>query len=263
MANACMGYGFMTEFMIMRKRIFLQIIALFFCFAVFSCGTGLDNIRRDPLWPDVDLSLYHSPLYYSNVKLAMATDYWEVRSIFDHSPVSAIGDKCSKALDRQACTTEFDAIRVDSGFGNAVCNPEIVYECKQYIVSNHGDSNRVWNTVDKLEEFLGTIDSKEEATSLASGHGFFTRWAVSAGGAGTNATNGQYWGAVAYARVAPSLHVHGGVREIDGEYELIVRKRISLCSPRQENRYLIRIKPSGDLVILREQINERNDDHRC
>jgi len=56
---------------------------------------------------------------------------------------------------------------------------------------------------------------------------------------------------------------HGGIRKIDGEYELIVQKTISLCSPRQENRYLIRIKPSGDLVILREQINERDDKARC
>ena len=255
---------------VMKKISLYWNVSLILFFVMMGCiTTGDDDIYRDPLWPDIDLSLYQSyQIDWNNVRPAMPTDYWEMRSRFGHTNTQitvTVGDKCSKALDRQACTTEFDALRADSSFGNLICSDSTIYWCQQqyYIVSNFGNENRIWDTLDKLKAFLGTIDSKEEALLLARGHGFFTSGAVSVGNRfGANATNGPYWGAVAYADM-PAPPLHGGIREIDGEYELIVAKAISVCMPRQENRYLIRIKPSGDLVILREQINERDDDHPC
>lgn len=161
------------------KRFFLYwcMPLVFFLVAAGCPEVGTDDIIRDPLWPDIDLSLYQSGLPFRNIRPS-TIDYWELRLIADHRVVVAVGDKCSKASNPQACVTEFDALRVDSGFGNAVCR-EPFYPCLEYIVSNQGDTNRIWNTLDKLKEFLGTIDSKEEALLLAEGHGFYTFWAVS------------------------------------------------------------------------------------
>lgn len=242
----------------MKKRHFFRVAILVVFLVVLGyagCGVG-DKVKRDRLWSDIDLSLYQFISFSrdtkanpNNIHPAMTTDYWELRSNFDHKLIVSAGDKCSKASNPQACTTEFDALRADHGFGDTICHTP---PCGGYIVSNQGSNNQVWNTVDKLKEFLGTIDSKEEAVLLAEGHGFFASDAVS--------LNNAYWG-VAYASPPPSYN--GGVREIDGEYELVVRKYISLCSPWRENRYLIRIKPSGDLIILREQINEHYDGQGC
>ena len=240
----------------MKKFFFYWRVTLILFLVVFGC-TPTDDVDRDPLWPDIDLSLYQSyPIGWHNVLPAVPTDYWELRSSSDHKVSLTVGDKCSKAQNPQACTREFDTLRVDRGFGNPICRDAYVYPCEQYIVSNHGNDNRVWDTLDKLKEFLGAIDSKAEALLLAEGHGFFTFGAVSRGNGTRNQTSRISWGGVAYA-FTPSPPLDGGVREIDGEYELIVQKTISVCSPRHNNRYLIRIKPSSELVILREQINER------
>ena len=245
----------------MKKNSLYWRVTLILFFVMMGCiPPGGDDVDRDPLWPDIDLSLYQSyQIDWNNVLPAMPTDYWELRSNFDTRtpivPSIIVGEKCSKASNPKVCMTEFDALRADSGFGSVICGG-IIYSCQQYIVSNLGNENRLWDTLDKLKEFLGTIDSKTEALLLAEGHGFFTLSAVSRGNGTTNQTSKISWGGVAYAFTPPSP-LDGGVREIDGEYELIVQKTISLCSPRHNNRYLIRIKPSGDLVILREQINER------
>ena len=242
--------GFLCKGFILTTLFYLLVNCGPPCF--LNCQS---KVERDALWPDIDLSLYQSyATNWNNIHPATTTDYWELRSNVDHSISIAVGDKCLMASNLQDCTTEFDAIRTDSGFGNVIDSGT-----RRYIVSNLGNDNRVWDTLDKLKEFLGMIDSKEEAILLAQGHGFFISWAVTR--VGTNASNHQYWGAVAYA--SRSHPLDGGIREIDGEYELIVQKMISLCSPRQENRYLIRIKPSGELVILREQINERDDNKSC
>jgi len=246
-----------------KKSLYWNVSLILF-FVMMGCiPPGGDDVDRDPLWPDIDLSLYQSyPIGWHNVLPAVPTDYWELRSSSDHKVSLTVGDKCSKAQNPQACTREFDTLRVDRGFGNPICRDAYVYPCEQYIVSNHGNDNRVWDTLDKLKEFLGTIDSKAEALLLAEGHGFFTLSAVSRGNGTTNQTSRISWGGVAYA-FTPSSPLDGGVREIDGEYELIVQKTISVCSPRHNNRYLIRIKPSGEFIILREQINERGGIVQC
>jgi len=193
--------------------------------------TGPEETRCS-LWHDIDLSLYEvvpswvDPVLearnWENVQLAKPTDYWELRGPF--GIVTKAGNKCKTAKNQEGCITEFDALNSYRGFVNRC----IQISCVVYIVSNHGDSNIISNTLDGLKELLGTIDSKEEAILLATGYDFY--------GLGDNKEA-------------------GAIRESDGEYEMIVLKLAR--SPIQTNRYLIRIKPSGRLNILREQIYYR------
>jgi hypothetical protein len=191
--------------------------------------TGPEETRCS-LWHDVNVSLYEvipslfgsklEARNWENVQLAKPTDYWELRG--PGGIIAKAGNKCKTAKNQEGCITEFDALNSDRGVGNLCAQ----IPCYIYIVSNHGDSNIISNTLDGLKELLGTIDSKEEAIILATGYDFY--------GDGENKEA-------------------GAIREIDGEYEMIVLKLVDPC-PLQENRYLIRIKLSGTLNILREQL---------
>jgi len=189
------------------------------------------EITRCSLWRDIEVSLHEViPSFFrpalearnwGNVQLAKPTDYWELKSPGEIT--AKAGNKCKTAKNQEGCITEFDALNSYRGFGPS-CLP---VSCFMYIVSNHGDSNIISDTLDGLKELLGTIDSKEEAIILATGYDFY--------GDGEDKEA-------------------GAIREIDGEYEMIVLKSVDSCGPIQTNRYLIRIKPSGTLNILREQL---------
>ena len=164
------------------------------------------------------------------MQLAKPTDYWELRGPL--GIVAKAGNKCKTAKNQEGCITEFDALRSYRGFVNR-CIHEI--PCYVYIVLNHGDSNIISDTLESLKELLGTIDSKEEAMLLATGYDFY--------GDGEDKEA-------------------GAIRESDGEYEMIVLNLVDRCPP-QTNRYLIRIKPSGRLNILREQMYRRTTGVVC
>jgi len=228
----------------LRLSILCLGIVLISCLVVFGC-VETDDVYREPLWSDIDLLLYQRELSLGNKALgwddlapANETDYWELRLLSNHFVEIKAGDKCKNATNRESCIMGFDAIRTDIGFGGSACHPLL---CPHYIVSNQKEDNQLWSTLGRLKEFLGKINSSKKAVLLASGYGFQVECSISS---------------------HPSCYP-GGIREIDGEYELIVAKTISLCHPYQSNRYLIRIKPSGELVILREQINHRNDKTSC
>jgi len=193
---------------------------------------GADGPRRTrcTLWSDIDLSMYEvipsledETLHWENVQPAKATDYWELRSYYN-GVIAKVGNKCQTATNQEACMVAFDTLN-GTGF------KPLYFQVRdrRFVVSNHGDTNCVWDTLEKLKVFLGTINSKEEAILLAVGHVF---------GAGEKKEE-------------------GAIREVDGEYELIVLKGVRNCNPIQTNRYLIRIQPSGELRVLREQIYEQ------
>ena len=222
----------------MKKISLYWNVSLILFFVMMGC-TVTDDIYREPLWPDIDLSLYRQyEVNWDNLKPSEEIDYWELRPISDHSAILKAGDKCKNATNRETCIAEFDALRTDSGFGE-ICY--LRFSCIRYVVTNQGGNNRLWDTLEELKSFLGTIDSKEEAILLAEGDGFFISCAISG---------------------HPSCFP-GGIREIDGEYEMIVQKQISFCGPHQMNRYLIRIDTSTGLRVLREQISHRNDKTTC
>jgi len=240
----------------------------FIPFLLLLIGLGCDpttsepEIRREPLWPDIDLTLYENvpKLFepalearnWNNVNPAEPTDYWELRRD-DTVIIAKSGEKCKTATNRETCVTEFDAIRSKE---TPLCS--IAEGCHPYyIVANYGNIHRVseildWHTVPyptgptahpirylyrsaslkDTKNFLGTIDSKEEAILLA----------LSVGHYGSNTRKED-----------------GAIREVDGEYELIV---LTVDHPiphnvEEEERLLIRFTPSGPAKYLRSQYPQR------
>jgi hypothetical protein len=218
----------------MKKGIFYKGVLLILFLTLVGCvctiieTNGVPPKEEYPLWGDIALETFdvassYNDLNWMSVQPAEATDYWELWESGYDQPLAKVGEKCSKATNVGDCVIAFDALRPNTGPSDPLCNS---YLCRSvYIRSNQSDNNRLWDTTDKLKDFLGTINSKEEAILLARGYQF---------------------------HVVPSeIKFGGGFREIDGEYELIALKMVS--APDSIKRYLIRIKPSGELIVLREQ----------
>jgi hypothetical protein len=215
------------------------ISVLFFCLALSGCPIDfVPEIKREPLWPDIDLSLYESvpdlrepaqdALDWAKVHLAEPVDYWELRR--DNTVIIArVGEKCKTASNLNACVTEFDATHEEGPNGEVlgVCDIDHFYSCYPYIVSNHGNTNRTWNIRKNFREFFGDIDSKEEAILLAFVGGFLY---------GSNVTK-----------------ENGAIREVDSEYELILMAHRLSVHNITEERFFYRINRSGVFLLLRKQ----------
>ena len=236
-----MGLISLAIYTIMRKHISCQAMILLLFLVVSGCRVVCDPApmgEETPIWNDIDLKAFtvtatYNDINWVNVQPTEASDYWELWERGYDQPLAKVGDKCSKSTDVAACITAFDALRSNVGPLDPLCNS---YLCRPiYVVSNQGDNNRLWDSLEKLKDFLGTINSKEEAILLARGHQF---------------------------HAAPSVDIFSvGFRETDGEYELIALKMIGFGDPDKINRYLIRVRSSGELIVLREQIYQSFNKH--
>ncbi len=212
---------------------------LLLSFVLSGCIDSRPKIKREPLWPDIDLSLYESvpdlreptltPAHIARdwikVHPAEPVNYWEFR--FDETIIVAqAGEKCKTASDPNICVANFDAIKGAPNEG-ARCKISPPDFCSYAIVSNYGDTNHIWDSLEKLRAFFGEIDSKEEAILLAFGNGLY--------GSNTN-------------------KAEGAIREIDNEYELIILVHFRPIHDDEERRLLTRIDRSGVRRGLREHI---------
>ena len=68
---------------------------------------------------------------------------------------SSTGSKCSEADDLDVCTTEFDGLTADSGFGTG-CLPGY---CYYYLAINRGNENFVIVNSEEMLPFFGSIDA--------------------------------------------------------------------------------------------------------
>jgi hypothetical protein len=208
---------------------------LFFCVILSGCIIPPPGPDREPLWSDIDLSLYESvpdlrgPALeardWTKVRPAEPTDYWELRGK-NGIVIARSGEKCKTASNHAVCVNEFDGIHEADSKGQFLCGDFPPDSCYRVIVSNRGDTNRTWTNVNDLLEFLGNIDSQEEAILLIFSDNFY----------GSNTAKQD-----------------GAIREIDGEYELIVLGFADSIHNKAEKRFLWRINHLGTRRWMREQ----------
>jgi len=200
----------------------------------FGCQGNYES--ADKFWKDVNLDAFKTlpqfeNLDWSQIKPAEAVTYWELRRALPgdaYTVIGAMGDKCGAADDKARCISEFDALRTapPNGFG---CIPGF---CFEYLVSNSGNENKIWDSIDALKAFLGPVDSEEEAALLVNANGFSWR---------------------------PDNKEAGAIRQAGEEYELIALKVVRSCTPVQTDRFLIRIDRGGALRVLLEEVFTRID----
>ena len=183
---------------------------------LLACSSFMDVEKFELLAPFEELPL-------STITTAAPYDLWELRAyrVSGTHAVIAGGGTVSRSAVPPALLAEFDDTESLSGFDPG-CLPST---CYKYFVTLKGAVIDTWTSIQEVRAFLGTIDSRVEAAVMAKAHGY-------------------YW-------EAPTESA--GIRDIDGEYELVVLDLVEFCEPVQIDRFLLRISTTGEVRILKQQ----------
>jgi hypothetical protein len=125
-----------------------------------------------------------------------------------------------------------------SSFGNypfndtVACNGSgVIYTtsdlCMYHVImSVKGSTVKFWTSYDQIKEFLGTIDNKHEALFLAHLNGYYFQYD------------------------SPD----NGIIEIEGKFQLVALKLVSMCAPVEIDKFLLEIDSSGNIKILSQEV---------
>ncbi len=188
--------------------------------ALSGCSSFFEPEQFEPI------VLYSSQ--WAAIQPAQPFDLWELRSVgpdLRHEVVASGGIRAREEIDPETLRT-FDRFLVTSGFAQG-CLPG---HCFSYLISIQGTQIRTWTDPTGLAAFLGPIDAPIEALLLARGHDY-------------------YWSGELEA---------GAIRATGDGYELVVLKLVSACAPVQVNRYLLRVRASGEIRVLRNEVRDKN-----
>lgn len=190
-----------------------------------SCGDGVGPVGGEPIPPLRELD-------FGDVSPAVAYDLWELRRRMDGTPHEVIGAGGTASRDEidPALLEEFDAASPSSGFGHG-CLPG---SCFFYFAGLDGTAIETADTVEEGVDFLGSIDSPEEAALVATIHGY-------------------YWG---------QERETGSVRRAGDGYELVVLRLVEVCAPVRTDRFRVRVSVSGRLSVLASEVWQR-DENAC
>lgn len=207
----------------MKKLILISTLIF-----LISCSSD-DAITTDGFEPITERYPFH------DLDPAMATDYWELNYVVanggynnEEEIIIQKGILCDQA-EESVCVKEFQELQPEFGFASG-CLPGLCFYYLKYQVNSQ---NHLVNSKDKLLEFLGTINTKEEALLWVRAHGY---------------------------RFGVNNIKTGAIKVTNSGFELIVLKTVSFCTPIQTNRYHLRIKPNGDIEILKEVVFSRDED---
>ena len=164
-----------------------------------------DSVLYNNLSPDQDVD------YYS-IRVAMNSDSSDI--LFQK------GVKCDTAWSDSVCTAKVDKI---PGEGFQYRSEDYWH----YMVVRNSEKVHLYYTPRGVREFLGNINTREEAIFLAF--------------------------AEDYRFDAQGDIETKGVRTIDNGYQVIATKMISRCNPTRIDRFLLEIRTNGRLLIIKQQ----------
>lgn len=209
----------------MKNIIFLLVI-----FALISCSSD-DAITTDGFEPITERYPFH------DLDPAVATNYWQFNYVLanggddnEEEIIIQEGVLCDQA-EKSLCVKEFIELQPEFGFASG-CLPGL---CFYYLKYQADNQNKLVASIDELLKFLGTINTKEEAL---------------------------LWGRANGYRFGVNNIKTGAIKVTNPGFELIVLKTVSFCTPIQSNRYHLKIKPNGDIEILKEEVFSR-DENSC
>ena len=147
--------------------------------------------------------------------------------VYRNNVLFSFGEICSDP----DCLTTFNNLQADAGFIGG-CLPSY---CFYYIKYQTQEENLIVASKEDLLNFLGEIDSPDEALLVARANAYY--WAV-------NDKNS------------------GAVKETQDGFELIVMQTVSYCLPFQTNRFHLKVDREGNVTIVSEEIAEV-DENAC
>lgn len=209
----------------MKKLVLISTL-----FFLVSCSSD-DAITTDGFEPITERYPFH------DLDPAVATNYWQLNYVLangsddnEEEIITQKGVLCDNA-NESLCVEEFNQLKPEFGFASG-CLPGLCYLYLKYQVDSQ---NQLVDSKDKLLEFLGAINTKEEALLWARANDYYFQ--------------------------VENIDA-GAIKATGSNFELIVLKTVSYCTPVQSNRYHLKIKPNGDIEILKEEVFSR-DENSC
>jgi hypothetical protein len=152
---------------------------------------------------------------------------WRTASMFvAGGDESLVGVPCADASDQAACNAAWDQAGKD--------NPAIGHEvgiqvsAREYVVVNRGEDVSTVGTREELLDFLGSIDTPDEAVALARWDGYAPRC---------------------------DDRVLSAVKSLDdGRYDVVGTRVTMTCAPVEETRFTVRIDEDGQLTQLAAEV---------
>lgn len=201
-----------------------KVLLIFPLIFLFTCSTD-DSITTD------GFEQISEQYPFEDLDPEVETNYWELnytivldRDNFDEEIIVRDGVLCPSA-EENLCQDEFRNLKPEFGFAPG-CLPST---CFYYLKYQADDQNHLVASKDELLQFLGTINTKEEALLWVSANNYYFR---------TNDNDVDT----------------GGIKVVKPNFELIVLKTVSHCIPIQTNRYHLKVKPNGEIEVLKEKV---------
>jgi hypothetical protein len=169
-------------------------------------------------------------LDYRNINPPQTYQYWELRYTFGRGSgydvtLGSGGTRQRSELD-PATLTALQNSTPNSGFSNG-CLPA---HCYTFILAvDAGGTVRVINTRDALIEFLGLIDTMEEAALIVTSYNMY--WSLD--------------------------NPDTGVREVGVGWEFLALELVKACTPVQTDRVHVLVRSNGSLRELGREVHSK------
>ena len=157
---------------------------------------------------------------------------WRTASAYSPGMDEAlVGVPCANAGDMTACDAAWDqAGKGDSSIGHEV---GIQVSAWEYVVVNRGDDVSTVGTRAELLDFLGPIDTPDEAVALARWDGYQMRC---------------------------DDRELSSVKSLEGGRYVVVGTRVTMtCAPVEESRFTVRVDADGQLTQVAAEVFSRED----
>lgn len=209
------------------RKIILFFVICFLC----ACDKNDDTVDNGEI--NVNLEEFQSikEWYpYSNLLVEGDVNYYEMILEFpaydemEHLILAQSGELCPNAENSDQCKTDFENLIGISGFLQGCIG---ICESFYYIRFQENSENTLVVTKEELKQFLGAIDSREDAI---------------------------LWAKVAGYDFQINEVANGGTKKINDGYELLMTRVVQFCIPVQTNRYHLKMKSDGSISILGEEI---------
>ena len=192
------------------------------CAILISCSSNDEDFKTD----ESGFNSVPENYTYAEINPSINSDYIEfIRKMIEEEYIlGTTGDLCSgENTENSSCVEDFANITSDRGFYYG-CLPG---SCFYYIKAQSDSENFIVDNREELLQFLGDIDTRSEALLIAF-------------------TNGYYF-------PVDNLET-GAFKEVNDGFELIGLSVVSDCVPLQTNRYRLKVKKNGELIILQEEV---------
>ncbi len=207
---------------ILRNALTLSLTAPLFA----SCGIDTDGFEP------ITCRSEGGPALLRGVAPQNPAGYIELRQLGDGlgggepRTLESIGTKCEGAADVAVCSVAIAEAGMSGGFGLGNC---VDFCPSNILIVNTGDTVDIVDTKEKLQEWLGPIDSEADAVFLVAASGY---------------------------QVPCDTPSESGVRSAGNGYEVLATKYTAVCDPIERTLFVLGVDAAGKITEVETEVLE-------